>query len=218
VRLSLLAIAASASVVLGSVVALALELDGGGPRQVDRRGERVGPRGGERPILSAAARRQIPAERLRLYRAAGQRVDIDWTFLAAIGAQECDHGACPGDNGEGCAGPMQIAVRRGSPCSPDPTVPTEWERWGVDADADGVEDVDDPADAIFSAALILRFDKGAPGADGPYRGYRAAACRYYGACADVDADYAAEVMARAVRYGFLAERCGELDGARVCAR
>jgi hypothetical protein len=36
------------------------------------------------------------------------------------------------------------------------------------------------------------------------------------ACADVAADYAGEVMARAVRYGFLYERCGELPTARAC--
>ena len=53
-----------------------------------------------------------------LYRAAGRRFDLDWAFLAAIGAQECRHGSCAGDNGSGCAGPMQIAYRRHSPCSP----------------------------------------------------------------------------------------------------
>src|SRR5262249_38822148 len=43
---------------------------------------------------------------------------------------------------------------------------------------------------------------GAPPAGGPYKGYYQAACSYYGACADGIVDYAHEVMARAVSYGF----------------
>jgi len=109
---------------------------------------------------------------------------------------------CRGDNGYGCAGPMQISMRRGSPCSPDPSYPTEWERWGVDADGDGTANVNDPVDAIFGAARVLRFSKGAPRTGGSYDEYRAAACRYYGACADAVANYADQVMTRAVAYGF----------------
>ena len=152
------------------------------------------------PVVTAAAREQIPAARLRLYQAAGQRFDIDWAFPAAIGAQECDHGSCHGDNGSGCAGPMQIAVRRRSACSPG-SGPTEWERFQTDGNADGHFDVDDPADAIFTAARILREDKGAPAVGGSLAAYRRAACNYYGACADASAAYADEVMARAVAYG-----------------
>lgn len=153
------------------------------------------------PAPSRAAVTEIPPARLVLYRAAGRRFRIDWTFLASIGAQECDHGSCAGDNGSGCAGPMQIAVRPGSPCSPG-AGPTEWDRYRTDGDGDGRIDVNDPADAIFTAARILRFDKGAPATGGSYTAYRQAACRYYGACADAAASYADEVMARAVRYGF----------------
>jgi hypothetical protein len=143
----------------------------------------------------------IPASRLVLYRAAGQRFDIDWAFLASIGAQECHHGTCAGDNGSGCAGPMQIAVRRNSPCSRGDGQ-TLWERYGVDADHDQVADPDDPADAIFTAARILRQAKHAPPAGGSYKDYYNAACAYYGACGDATADYADQVMARAVAYGF----------------
>jgi hypothetical protein len=143
----------------------------------------------------------IPAERLELYRAAGRRFDIDWAFLVSIGAQECHHGSCAGDNGSGCAGPMQIAVRRGSACSPG-SGPTLWETYGVDADYDGVANPDDPADAIFTAARILRQAKHAPPAGGSYEDYYQAACAYYGACGDASADYADQVMARAVAYGF----------------
>ncbi len=147
-----------------------------------------------------AARKQIPPPRLRLYLAAGARERIDWTFLASIGAQECNHQTCAGDNGSGCAGPMQIAIRKGSPCSPGGE-PTEWDRFKTDGDHDGHFDVNDPADAIFTAARIL-LDKGAPRTGGTYTQYRQAACRYYGACADGVAAYADEVMARAVLYGF----------------
>ena len=160
----------------------------------------TGPSASQSPA-TAMARDEIPAARLRLYQAAGRRFDLEWTFLAAIGAQECHHGSCAGDNGSGCAGPMQIAVRRHSPCSPGGG-PTLWERFKVDADRDGHADVNDPADAIFTAARILRSAKGAPPTGGSYAEYRQAACRYYGACADAASSYADEVMARAVRYGF----------------
>jgi hypothetical protein len=150
---------------------------------------------------TGATSSEIPRVRLRFYQAAGRRFDIDWAFLASIGAQECHHGTCAGDNGSGCAGPMQIAVRRGSPCSPG-NGPTLWERYGVDADHDGHIDPDDPADAIFTAARILREAKHAPPTGGSYKDYYNAACAYYGACGDSTAQYADQVMARAVTYGF----------------
>jgi hypothetical protein len=156
---------------------------------------------GSGPAPSQSARQDIPPARLRLYQAAGRRFEIDWAFLASIGAQECGHGACRGTTGYGCAGPMQIAYVRGSACSPGPG-PTLWERYAVDADGDGGKDVNDPADAIFTAARILRQDKGAPLTGGSYEQYRQAACNYYGACADAAAGYADQVMARAVQYGF----------------
>ena len=152
------------------------------------------------PVTRTAAK-EIPPARLRLYRAAAKRFDIDWSFLASIGTQECGSGTCAGDNGSGCAGPMQIADVRESPCSPG-SGPTLWERFGLDANGDGVADVNDPADAIFAAARILRVVMHAPAAGGSYSDYRQAACSYYGACADGVASYADEVMARAVSYGF----------------
>lgn len=148
-----------------------------------------------------AAVKEIPAGRLRIYRAAGRRIDIEWTFLASIGTQECRSGTCAGVNGSGCAGPMQIAYVRRSPCSPGPG-PTIWEIYRLDGDGDGATDVNNPADAIFTAARILRRAKDAPPVGGTYAAYREAACGYYGACSDGVANYADEVMARAVRYGF----------------
>lgn len=153
---------------------------------------------GPPPSRSAVA--DIPPARLRLYRRAARAYNIDWSFLAAVAAQECGHGpeTCPGDNGSGCAGPMQISMRRGSPCSPAPNLPTLWETYGVDGNGDGRRDVNDPADAIPAAARILRRAKGAPPIGGSYAAYRQASCNYYGACSV----YADEVMARAVQYGF----------------
>jgi hypothetical protein len=171
---------------------------------------------------AVAASSEIPPARLRLYQAAGRRFDIDWAFLASIGAQECRHGTCAGDNGSGCAGPMQIAVRRGSPCSPS-SGETLWERYGVDADHDGHIDTDDPADAIFTAARILREAKHAPPTGGSYKAYYNAACAYYGACGDATAQYADQVMARAVAYGFGGDQpegggsCGGADVQPVAA-
>lgn len=148
-----------------------------------------------------AAALDIPPARLALFQAAGRRWDIDWTFVASIGEQECGLGNCPGDSGSGCAGPMQIADVRGSACSPG-SGPTLWERFGYDADGDGEANVNDPGDAIPAAAHIMRVVMHAPPAGGSYAGYHQAACNYYGACGDSVADYANEVMARAVEYGF----------------
>jgi hypothetical protein len=153
------------------------------------------------PAPSSAALQDIPPERLRLYQRAGARFDIDWSFLASVGAQECNHDGCPGPNSSGCAGPMQISYVRGSPCSPG-AGPTLWERYAVSAHPGLAPSVDDPADAIFTAARILRADIGAPPIGGSYAAYRQAACGYYGACQDAAVSYADEVMARAVQYGF----------------
>ena len=150
---------------------------------------------------SAYALQSIPPGRLGLYQHAGVRFDIDWTFLASIGTQECSSGECTGVNSSGCAGPMQIAYTRGSPCSPGPG-PTLWERYAVSAHPGQPPQVNDPADAIYTAARILRQAKGAPPIGGSYTEYRQAACNYYGACADTTVAYAEEVMTRAVQYGF----------------
>jgi hypothetical protein len=128
-----------------------------------------------------AAVEEIPPARLRIYQAAGRKINIDWTFLASIGAQECGQGACHEVSSSGCAGPMQIAYVRGSACSPG-SGPTIWERFKVDGDGDGVTSIFDPADAIFTAARILR--------------------KTLGACGNSVANYADEVMGRAVEYGF----------------
>ena len=150
---------------------------------------------------SAAARREIPPARLALYQAAGRRFDIDWAFVAAIGTQECGVGLCAHVYPSGCGGPMQIALVPESACSPGPG-PTIWDTYKVDGDGDGRAEPFDLADAIFTAARIMRVVMHAPPTGGTYAAYRQAACNYYGACADGIVDYAGEVMRRAVSYGF----------------
>jgi hypothetical protein len=157
---------------------------------------------------SAAARREIPPARLALYQAAGQRFDIDWAFVASIGTQECGTGLCAHVYPSGCGGPMQIALVSGSACSPG-SGPTIWDTYKVDGDGDGRAEPFDLADAIFTAARIMRVVMHAPPTGGTYAAYRQAACNYYGACADGVVDYADEVMRRAVSYGFGSGAGGE---------
>jgi hypothetical protein len=153
------------------------------------------------PEPTGTALREIPKARLQIYREAGTALDISWPFLASIGTQECGNGACHEVNPSGCAGPMQIAYVRESACSPG-SGPTIWEKYRTDGDGDGKTSIFDPADSVFTAAKILRQVEGAPPAGGSYAGYHEAACGYYGACGDAVADYADEVMERAVGYGF----------------
>jgi hypothetical protein len=158
--------------------------------------------GGGGPAIAAPATktavREIPPKRLRIYQQAGQRFDVDWAFLASIGYQECGHGACAEINSSGCGGPMQIGMVRESACSPG-SGPPIWERYKFDADGGGADPFS-PADAIFTAARMLRPVFGLAGDS--YAAYREVACNYYGACSDGVANYAEEVMARAVSYGF----------------
>jgi transglycosylase-like protein with SLT domain len=129
----------------------------------------------------------IPAEMLVLYRKAGQRYQLDWAILAAIGSIESDHGRSTasgvhaGVNFAGCcAGPMQFDITDEGG--------NTWAAYGVDGNNDGSTNVYDPADAIPAAARYLR-DHGAP-AD-----YRRAIYAYN------HADwYVSDVLARAAAY------------------
>ncbi|MGN6257146.1 MAG: CHAP domain-containing protein [Solirubrobacterales bacterium] len=145
-----------------------------------------------------AAVKAIPPKRLRIYQEAGRRFDVDWAFLASIGYQECGHRACAHVYPSGCGGPMQIAIVPESACSPGPG-PTIWDRYKVDADGGGASPFD-AADAVFTAARMMRPVFGLAGDS--YAAYRQAACNYYGACSNSSANYADEVMQRAVEYGF----------------
>jgi hypothetical protein len=146
---------------------------------------------------SGQAKHDIPPKYLDLYQQAGRRYDIDPAFLAAVGAQETDHGRAPGAdavNPSGCVGPMQIGL--GGQCG------DEWSKHAV-AGTDGRKDPNDPGSAIFTAAKILREQKHAPSTGGSEADYHRAACDYYGSCSDRRAgDYAGEVMRQAKVYGF----------------
>ena len=98
----------------------------------------------------------IPTEYLALFQAAGERYDVPWTVLAAIGKVECDDGQDPDPsctkegavNSAGAGGPMQFLA-------------STWEAYAVDVDGTGRADRWDPADAIFTAARYLQAN-GAP--------------------------------------------------------
>jgi hypothetical protein len=100
----------------------------------------------------------IPATYLALYRSAAARYSLGadgWSYLAAVGKVECDHGRSPTvgcDRGEenfaGARGPAQFLVGT-------------WAAYGADGDGDGDRDIYDPADAVFGMANYLRAS-GAP--------------------------------------------------------
>src|SRR5215211_2632913 len=129
---------------------------------------------------SPVAIADIPADYLVLYQQSAARFGVDWAVLAAIGKIECDHGrleapGCnpPGTiNGAGATGPMQFlgpTWRAGTPLMTVPGVgpptSTTGEGYATDGDGDAVADVWNPADAIASAARLLR----ANGAPADYR-------------------------------------------------
>lgn len=142
------------------------------------------------------AQTDIPPDYLQIYQHAGQDLDINWQFLASIGKQESNHGRSPAAarvNSSGCAGPMQLGT--GGACG------DFFGTYKIDGNHDGVFDVYNPVDAIYTAANGLKRGKGAPGQTGSREQYRQAACGYYGACRDKSANYADEVISRAEAYG-----------------
>lgn len=99
----------------------------------------------------------IPAQYLRLYRQAAVTYDLGadgWSYLAAVGKVECDHGR---SRLPGCHSGANTAGARGPAQFLSPT----WAAFGVDGDRDGDRDVYDPADAIHGMANYLRAS-GAP--------------------------------------------------------
>lgn len=124
------------------------------------------------PGASRDAENGIPAIYLRLYQRAGQRYDLPWNILAAIGKIETDHGQASspgvhsGTNLAGAAGPMQIGIggAAGNTWGGAPRHPATQQTGGigVDGNTDGQVSVYDPADAIPAAARYL-LAHGAPG-------------------------------------------------------
>jgi murein DD-endopeptidase MepM/ murein hydrolase activator NlpD len=77
-----------------------------------------------------------------LWQKAGATYGISWQVLAAINKVESNFGRNMGPSSAGAIGWMQF-------------MPSTWERWGMDANGDGVADPWNPDDAIFAAARYL---------------------------------------------------------------
>jgi hypothetical protein len=85
---------------------------------------------------------QIPPFLLPIYQAAGIEYQVPWQILASINEIETDYGRNLSVSTAGAVGWMQFE-------------PSTWQRWGLDANGDGVADPYNPVDAIFSAARYL---------------------------------------------------------------
>jgi hypothetical protein len=174
--------------VAGAIVVVFGVLLGGGALILALLGAIAGQESGG--LASDEALADIPANYLEIYRSAGQRYGLGsdgWSYLAAIGSIETDHGRSgaagvrSGVNFAGCcAGPMQFNIRNGPPST--------WDGYKTDGDEDGRIDVYDPADAIPAAAKYLR-------ASGAPKDWRKAIFAYN------HADwYVADVMEKAAAY------------------
>lgn len=92
---------------------------------------------------SEEARRDIPQDMLVLYQEAAETCPgLDWSVLAAVGKVETDHARNVRRSSAGAEGPMQFT-------------PGTWNGFRVDGDEDGAAEVQDPVDAVYSAANYL---------------------------------------------------------------
>lgn len=132
---------------------------------------------------TSKAQEEIPKDLIPKYIAAAKKYNVPWQLLASIHKQETNFGrtTTPGDrsmiSSAGAKGPMQFT---------DAT----WKDFGVDGDGDGVANVWDEDDAIFSAANMLRQTLDRNGGD-----LRKAVLRY-----NRSGTYADQVLARAEAY------------------
>jgi murein DD-endopeptidase MepM/ murein hydrolase activator NlpD len=79
---------------------------------------------------------------LALWQRAGASYGIPWPVLAAINKVESNFGRNMGPSSAGAIGWMQF-------------MPSTWERWGVDANGDGIADPWNAEDAVTAAARYL---------------------------------------------------------------
>jgi hypothetical protein len=80
---------------------------------------------------------------------------LSWTVLASIGQIESGHGGNPSTSSAGAMGPMQF-------------LPATFAHYGVDGNQDGLLDIMDPYDAIFTAASYLCANGAGNGGDALY--------------------------------------------------
>lgn len=91
-----------------------------------------------------------------LYKAAARTCSgLSWSVLAAIGGIESGHGADTSVSPAGAEGPMQF-------------LPATFAQYAVDGDGDGQALIDDPADAVFTAARLLCADGAGAGGQSLY--------------------------------------------------
>jgi peptidoglycan hydrolase CwlO-like protein len=104
--------------------------------------------------VASAHAAPIPTAFRMLYIASAKTcTGLPWTVLAAIGQVESGHGRNASTSYAGAQGPMQF-------------LPSTFAAYAVDGDHDGDTDINDPADAIFTAAHYLCANGGGQGADG----------------------------------------------------
>jgi hypothetical protein len=129
---------------MAGLLARARQILGPGARLVSLRGQQV-PATAPRPgrigsylqLFQASAARYCPA--------------MSWTVLAAIGQIESGDGANVGPSSAGALGPMQF-------------LPSTWAEWGIDGFGQtGAPDVQNPLDAVPSAARMLCADGASSG-------------------------------------------------------
>src|SRR4051794_25144108 len=89
------------------------------------------------------ARFRVPLFLLPVYESASARYGAPWAVPAAINEIETDYGRDVQLSSAGAVGWLQF-------------LPSTWQRYGVDANRDGVADPANPVDAIFTAGRYLR--------------------------------------------------------------
>src|SRR3954449_4594774 len=96
------------------------------------------------PISAAPAAPQALSfqQLVALWQSAGSSYSIPWEVLASINKIESNFGRNMGPSSAGAVGWMQF-------------MPSTWDRWGLDANGDGVADPWNATDAVYAAARYL---------------------------------------------------------------